>query len=103
MEYQLRRYQIAPGKLDEFVEGWTSGVVPLREQFGFRVRGAWSIPESSEFVWIISYDGPDGLAAADARYYDSNERRSLSPNPAVHIIGSDHKMAMPVLEPDTRK
>ena len=67
MEYQLRRYQIAPGKLDEFVEGWTSGVVPLREQFGFRVRGAWSIPESSEFVWIISYDGPDGLAAADAK------------------------------------
>lgn len=102
MEYQLRRYQITPGKLDEFVEAWASGVVPLREQFGFRFRGAWSIPESNEFVWIIGYDGPDGLAAADARYYESDERRNLLPNPAVHIVGSDHKTVIPVFEPDSR-
>ena len=84
MEYQIRRYRIAAGKLDEFVAAWTSGVVPLRERFGFHFHGAWAIPETSEFIWVISYDGADGFAAADVRYYESYERQSLSPDPAVH-------------------
>ena len=50
MEYQIRRYHVAPGKLDEFVHAWKTGVVPLREQFGFQLHGAWSIEESNEFV-----------------------------------------------------
>ena len=37
MEYQVCRYRIAPGKLDEFVDAWKAGVVPLRERFGFPV------------------------------------------------------------------
>ena len=97
MEFQIRRYQIARGKLEEFVEGWSTGVVPLRQQFGFRFHGAWSIPETSEFIWVISYDGPEGFAAADALYYESDERRSLVPNPAVHIIATDQSTAVPVL------
>ena len=40
MEYQIRRYRIAEGKLDEFVDAWKAGVVPLRERFGFRFHGA---------------------------------------------------------------
>ena len=72
MEYQLRRYRIAPGKLDEFIGVWKAGVVPLRERFGFQVHGAWSIE-------LVGFD------AADAAYYASEERRRLSPDPAEHI------------------
>ena len=88
MEYQIRRDHIAEGKLDEFVDAWKAGVVPLRERFGFRFHGAWAIGESSEFVWVISHDGEEGLAAADATYYESEERRQLSPDPAVHVVSS---------------
>ena len=88
MEYQLRRYRIAPGKLDEFIGVWKAGVVPLRERFGFQVHSAWSIEESSEFVWVISHDGPEGFDAADAAYYASEERRRLSPDPAEHIVNT---------------
>ena len=88
MEYQIRRYHIAEGKLDEFIDAWKAGVVPLRERFGFRFHGAWPIEESSEFVWVISHDGEEGFAAADATYYESEERRQLSPDPAVHVVSS---------------
>ena len=97
MEYQIRRYRITDGKLDEFIEAWRAGVVPLRERFGFRFHGAWPIEESSEFVWVISHDGEDGFAAADATYYESEERRRLSPDPAVHIVSSQADATSPIL------
>ena len=97
MEYQLRRYRIAEGKLDEFVDAWRSGVVPLRERFGFRFHGAWSIADSSEFVWVISHDGEQGFAEADATYYASEERKQLSPDPAVHVIESQTDPVVNVL------
>ena len=97
MEYQLRRFRIAPGKLDEFVRAWKAGVVPLRERFGFRFHGAWSIEESNEFVWVISHDGSEGFAAADAAYYASDERGRLSPDPARHIVSSEETTAHRVL------
>ncbi len=88
MEYQLRRFRIAPGKLDEFIDAWKAGVVPLRKRFGFQIHGAWSIGESNKFVWVIRYDGPEGFDAADAAYYASEERRRLSPDPAEHIANT---------------
>jgi hypothetical protein len=93
LEYQLRRFRIASGKLDEFVDAWKAGVVPLRERFGFQIHGAWSIEESNEFVWVISYDGPEGFDVADAAYYASEERRRLSPDPAEHIASAEKASA----------
>jgi len=71
--------------------------VPLREQFGFQFHGAWSIEESNEFVWVISYDRSEGFAAADATYYASEERRHLSHDPSEHIVSSDQAPAQRVL------
>ena len=97
MEFQLRRYRIEAGKLTDFVEAWTDGVVPLRDQFGFEFRGAWAIEETNEFVWIIGHDHPDGFEAADQEYYSSPERAVLSPDPAQYVEVADHNMAIPVL------
>ena len=62
-----------------------------------RFHGAWSIEESNEFVWVISYDRSEGFAAADAAYYASEERRHLSPDPSEHIVSSDQAPAQRVL------
>lgn len=97
MEYQLRQFRIAPTKLDEFIDAWIVGVVPLRERFGFQIHGAWSIAESNEFVWVIGYDGPEGFDAADAAYYASEERRRLSPDPAQYIARAKEASAHRVI------
>jgi len=91
---QLRIYRLAEGALEEFVGEWRSSVVPLRESFGFRVEGAWTLPEQSGFVWIISHDGD--FAAADQAYYASPERKALDPDPARNIEKVDTRMMQPV-------
>lgn len=97
MEYQVRRYRTTEGQLDGFVDAWRDGVIPLRKKFGFTVEGAWSIPETNEFVWVMSYDGPEGFEAADAVYYESDERSTLDPNPAVFLEETAHHLALPAL------
>ena len=101
MEYELRRNRIEAGHLDEFVEGWVAGVVPLRRRFGFTIGGAWIVEATGELVWILGYDGPDGFDAADARYYASIERKALESGPgtmvclrAVRADETDHRLLL---------
>lgn len=82
---QIRVYRIKPGKMRESLDGWTRGVVPLRRKHGFRILGAWVSEPGDKFVWILSYDGPQGFEAADAAYYATEDRKVLDPDPAVHV------------------
>src|ERR671911_1715129 len=79
MECELRRNRIMTGHIDECVEAWLSGVVPLRRRFGFTIAGAWIIEAPGELVWVLVYEGEDGFDAADRRYYESAERSALEP------------------------
>jgi NIPSNAP protein len=85
VEYQLRHYEIRAGAMDAFVDAWLRGVYPLRQRFGFKFVGAWRVDGADEFVWILAYDGPDGFAEADRRYYASAERKAVDPDPAQFI------------------
>jgi NIPSNAP len=84
-EYQLRIYRIKEGTMAEFVEGWRTYIVPLRERYGFKVIAALNNEQTSEFVWIIGYDGTDGFKAADSRYYNSSERVKLPWDPTPYL------------------
>jgi len=85
MELVLRIYTIRSGELEEWIAEWRAHVLPLRRRLGFEVLGAWVSDETSTFTWLLGYDGPDGLEAANAAYYDSAERAALNPDPARHI------------------
>lgn len=85
MEYQLRDYEIEPGRLEQFVEEWLARVKPLREAAGFVIEGAWCISHQSRFVWILGWGGPGSLAKADESYYSSPERNRIDPDPARMI------------------
>ncbi len=98
MEYQLRHYKIKSGAMRKFLDAWLAGVYPLRKKFGFSFAGAWQLEGTDEFVWVMAYDGPDGFAAADARYYASAERKALRPDPAQFIEKPDQRMMRSVLE-----
>jgi hypothetical protein len=93
VETQIRVYDITRGRLDEFVQAWKAGVLPLREQSGFHVTAAWVIPEASRFVWILAYDGPGDFATADATYYASAGRSGLDPDPAQWIESAEEHAA----------
>jgi hypothetical protein len=59
--------------------------VPLRRRYGFTVLGGWELEDTSQFLWLVGYDGPDDFAAADEAYYAAPERKALHPDPARHV------------------
>jgi hypothetical protein len=91
-------YKIHPGKMDLWLEGWRTGVVPIREKLGFHVTQAWVIPEENTFLWMMAYDG-DNWAAQDAAYFVSPERKALDPDPAQYIAEMRQWFVTPVVEP----
>ncbi len=82
---QLRIYTIKEGKMEEWLDGWSRGVLPLRRKFGFRVDGAWVVVGENRFVWILTHDDARGFEARDSEYYSSPERKALGPDPAPLI------------------
>ena len=79
---QLRRYEIKPGEMSEFLDAIRAAFV-VREQYGFRIAFALIDEERNEFTWAPTHDGD--FAAVEAEYYASSERAALPANPADHI------------------
>ena len=85
MTIQLRDYQVKAGEMEEWLAEWTASVRPLREQFGFRILGAWVLDSERRFIWILAHED---FESADDRYYRSPERRALQPDPARHLASA---------------
>jgi hypothetical protein len=79
---QVRMYVVKEGMLDAFVDVFVERLVPLRATFGFRVVGAWTVPDEGRFIWVAGYDGPGTIQEAHERYYASPERLAIQPDPA---------------------
>ncbi len=94
-EYQLRSYDIVPGRMAEFLRIFPA-VAEARRHYGFEVVGAWVDAEHDRFVWIISHPGPGTFAEASTRYYESPEREALDPDPSTLIADVDARMVTPV-------
>ena len=75
--------------MNEFVSAWQKGVYPLRIRSGFKIEGAWAVEGQNKFIWILSYDGPEGFEAKDSAYYASQARTTLQPDPADYIAYSE--------------
>ena len=89
MEFQIRNYWIKPGSMDQFLDVWKNGVVPLRKQAGFKVLGSWVNRVENRFTWIVGFDGPGTFDQAYRAYMDSPGRKSLNPDPASLLAKSD--------------
>jgi NIPSNAP len=97
MEIQLRDYRIRRGQMNAWIAAWKSQVVPLREEAGFRLIGAWVDAQDDRFVWLLGYSGADGFQAADDRYYAAQKRRELHPDPSAHVEEARQTMVDAVL------
>lgn len=96
MKLQLRLYTIESGNLESFITAWRETLVPLRERFGFRVLGAYTVPEANLFVWFMAHDSPETWDEADGAYFASAERLALRPDPARFILHMENRFVEPV-------
>lgn len=69
----------------EWINEWRRLIAPLRRRHGFEIIGQWTVDGTDRFVWILRYDGPKSWEQADLEYYQSPERKAMSPDPARHI------------------
>jgi hypothetical protein len=86
---QLRRYWFEPGHLAAFRD-WFPTLLPVREQFGFRVLFALADPWQETFTWAVALDGDvDEFLEAEATYEASPERTAVFENFPGHIARSE--------------
>jgi len=84
----------------EWVDGWTRGVLPLRRKHGFAILGAWVIAERNQFLWLLAYEGPvEEFTARNRAYYDSEDRKTLRPDPAPLIETQETWFVEPIVDP----
>jgi hypothetical protein len=87
MTVQLRRYELHPELVEQFL-AWFEKVVVVRQQFDFKVIFALINRETGEFTWAVSHDGD--FDAAEARYLASPERKTLSDGAPVAWYTAAH-------------
>jgi len=95
VEYQLRIYQVKDGEMETFL-GIFPEVIAARRAVGFEVVGAWMIPAENQFIWIVG--SADGIEATAERYYASEQRRAIEPEPAklLETIDTRTMISVPV-------
>lgn len=91
MTVEHRIYTVREGLLDEWVERWRSEIVPLRLEFGFTIDGAWIDREKSQFIWTLSYDGPEGFTERNRQYWDSPRRSAMGLNPGHYLVATEKR------------
>ena len=93
MEFQLRDYRVKPGEMNEWIDEWRTIIYPLRLKLGFKVVGAWTKIEDDRFLWILSFEGPEGsFAEAEKAYFASPERKAINPDPVRHLASTSQTM-----------
>jgi hypothetical protein len=71
---QLRRYVMEPGRLADFL-AWFPSLVPVREQYGFRLVFGLADEEREVFTWAVAHDGDaEAFLAAEQVYNAAPER-----------------------------
>ncbi|WP_322986047.1 NIPSNAP family protein [Streptomyces sp. S584] len=88
---QLRTYTVRNGLLDDWVQRWKAEIVPLRLELGFTIGGAWVDRERNQFVWLVSYEGPETFAERNAMYWASPARKAMGLDPDDYLVRTDDR------------
>jgi hypothetical protein len=89
---QLRRYEVVPGMMDDFL-AWFPNIIPVRAKYGFQVLFAYADRERNEFVWAVAHDGD--FDAAFEVYNVSPERAAVFKDQPTRVA----KMHLAMVEP----
>lgn len=73
MFYELRQYQIQPGKRDEWVRYMEEVIMPFQVSQGMVIAGLFVDEEHEDrFVWIRRFESEEQRAELYAAVYDSD-------------------------------
>jgi hypothetical protein len=74
---QLRRYQVEPGRMADFL-AWFPDLAPIRAQYGFRLLFAYADEANDTFTWAVEHDGDEAaFREVEATYTASPERAKV--------------------------
>ena len=68
MTYQLRIYTINLGMMDEWVVFFIKYLVPMLQNAGMQISGAWVNEDKNQFIWIRGFDDSLDLKATEAAF-----------------------------------
>jgi hypothetical protein len=68
----------------------------LRFVHGYQVPAARVNRDRNEFIWLLSYGGPEPIAEKEAAYYASAERAAVDPDPRQFIAQANRWYITPV-------
>lgn len=72
MLVEIRRYEIAPGRRDEFVGFFDEEVVPEMRKVGMQILGQFvSIGDDTVFYFLRAFDDEEQREAQTAAFYES--------------------------------
>ena len=74
---QLRRYRVEPGRMSDFL-AWFPTVLPVREQFGFRIVFAYADHALATFTWAVAHDGDEAEFLAALERYDASPEKATA-------------------------
>jgi hypothetical protein len=86
-------YEVKDDEMERFLDTFPA-VVEARRAVGFEVLGAWMIPDENQFVWIVG--AADGIETTSERYYASEQRRAIEPEPAKLLESIDTRTMVAV-------
>ena len=73
MLVEIRRYQIEPGRRDEFVEFFDAEVLPEMRRAGMRILGQFvSVDDPDVFFYLRAFDDEAQREAQTTAFYESS-------------------------------
>lgn len=54
--YELRRYEIRPGKMAEWIKMMEEEIIPFQTQLGIVVAGSFKVENEDVYIWIRRFE-----------------------------------------------
>ena len=99
MIHEYRVYDIAEGKMDQWIDVFKNTIMPIHQALGVSIPEAWRHDESNEFIWVRT--------ARDADHMDeihkavTSDPKFLASTPIFQEVGvkvNQIRRLTPVLE-----
>ncbi len=76
MFYELRRYKVFEGKMDEWVELMESEIIPFQVGKGMVITGSFRGEDDLTYIWMRRFDSESERKHLYTEVYDSEEWKS---------------------------
>lgn len=79
--YELRTYEIRPGKIDEWIELMEKEILPMQVARGMVIVGSFRVEGNDElYIWMRRFESEEQRKEQYAAVYESDEwKNNLSP------------------------